>query len=717
MIGTTLQTALSGGTLSAPLAATPLFGPGLETAELTALLPLLAFVIILAFGRYLPLKGAIPGIVATGVALFTAIQTALQLAGGAEMRHETLHTLVAGAPDAGVVELSFGVLIDPLSALMLVIVGLISFLVHVFSLGYMNAEGEIDLPRYYAALSLFTFSMMAFVFSDNLLQSFVFFELVGLCSFLLIGFWYREPGPASAAKKAFLVTRFGDYFFLIGVVAVLGTFGTAQFAGPDSFVAMAEAALESGATAEVTTFLGFGEQAWFTAIGLLVLGGAIGKSAQFPLHTWLPDAMEGPTPVSALIHAATMVAAGVFLIARMYGFYALSPTALGVIALVGGFTAFFAATMALVKQELKQVLAYSTISQYGYMMLALGGGGYVAAVFHLTTHAIFKALLFLGAGAIIVAMHHEENMWEMGGLRSRMRVTYLTFLAGSLALAGIFPFAGFWSKDEVLFETLVHALGGGAPLLFVGYAFGLLAVVLTAFYTFRMVLLTFHGEPRTDTAEDPHDIGWSMKFPLVVLGVLSVVAGVLNMGVFKSFLPEDVLFLKQWLDGATVGGEFAESALTGEHYHHVLTSEYGAGYTTGTLGGLESGTLALAGGALALVLAIVPALAAWSMYGGADPDPHMTKLGSLRTVLMNNYYQDEYQVWLARGVTLPLATLANKFDQGIIDGLVDAAGGVSLFAGGRFRRLQTGVVTTYAALLALGFLILVVLFAVAGGWI
>ncbi|MFW5973782.1 MAG: NADH-quinone oxidoreductase subunit L [Natrialbaceae archaeon] len=716
MIGTTLPTTLSSTTLSAPLGATtPLFGPGLETAELTALLPLLAFVIILAFGRYLPLKGAIPGIVATGVALFTALQTALQLAGGAEIRHETLHTLVAGTPDA--VELTFGILIDPLSALMLVIVGLISFLVHVFSLGYMNAEGEIDLPRYYAALSLFTFSMMAFVFSDNLLQSFVFFELVGLCSFLLIGFWYREPGPASAAKKAFLVTRFGDYFFLIGVVAVLGTFGTAQFAGSESFVVMAEEALESGATGEVTTFLGFGEQAWFTVIGLLVLGGAIGKSAQFPLHTWLPDAMEGPTPVSALIHAATMVAAGVFLIARMYGFYALSPTALGVIALVGGFTAFFAATMALVKQELKQVLAYSTISQYGYMMLALGGGGYVAAVFHLTTHAIFKALLFLGAGAIIVAMHHEENMWEMGGLKSEMRVTYLTFLAGSLALAGIFPFAGFWSKDEVLFETLVHALGGGAPLLFVGYAFGLLAVVLTAFYTFRMVLLTFHGEPRTDTAEDPHAIGWSMKFPLVVLGVLSVVAGVLNMGVLKQFLPEEALFLAQWLDGATVGGAFADSALTGEHYHHVLTSEYGAGYATGTIGGLESGILALAGGALALVLAIVPAAVAWSMYGSAEPEPHMTKLGSLRTVLMNNYYQDEYQVWLARGVTLPLATLANKFDQGIIDGLVDGAGGVSLFAGGRFRRLQTGVVTTYAALLALGFLILVVLFAVAGGWI
>jgi NADH-quinone oxidoreductase subunit L len=695
--------------------------PGVGGAEVTALFPLVTFLLIVAFGRYLPLKGAFPGIAATGVAFLVALATVVELATGAAPRHETLHTLVAGVSGEGVT-LTFGILIDPLSALMLTIVGLISLLVHLFSLGYMNAEGEIDLPRYYAALSLFTFSMMAFVISDNLLMSFVFFELVGLCSYLLIGFWYRKPGPASAAKKAFLVTRFGDYFFLIGVVAVLGTFGTAQFASfapgvEASFVEIAEATLSGDEVAgEMNTFLGFGERAWITVIGLLVLGGAVGKSAQFPLHTWLPDAMEGPTPVSALIHAATMVAAGVYLIARMYGFYALSPTALSIIALIGGFTAFFAATMALVKQELKQVLAYSTISQYGYMMLALGGGGYIAAVFHLTTHAIFKALLFLGAGAIIIAMHHEENMWEMGGLKAEMRTTYLTFLAGSLALAGIFPFAGFWSKDEVLYETLIHALGGGSPVLFVAYALGLAAVVLTAFYTFRMVFLTFHGDPRTDTAEDPDPVTWSMKVPLIVLGVLSVVAGVLNMGVLKSVLPEDALFLEQWLDGATMGGEFAESALTAEHYHHVLTHGYGAGYSTG-YAGLGEGTLALVGGVVALVLAIIPALAAWRLYGGADPDAHMTKLGGLRTVLMNNYYQDEYQVWLARGFTLPIATLANKFDQGIIDGIVDGSGGVSLFAGGRFRQLQGGVVTTYAALLTLGFLILLVVFALAGGWI
>ena len=703
MVGTLLSAGLS-----VPIV------PGIGGVEVTALFPLVTFLLILAFGRYLPYKGAFPGIVATGVGFLVALATVVQLATGATIRHETLHTFVAGVSGEGVT-LTFGVLVDPLSALMLTIVGLISLLVHVFSLGYMNAEGEIDLPRYYAALSLFTFSMMAFVLSDNLLMSFVFFELVGLCSYLLIGFWYREPGPASAAKKAFLVTRFGDYFFLVGVVAVLGTFGTAQFAGDASFVTMAETALESGNAAGINTF-GFGAQTWFTIVGLLVLGGAVGKSAQFPLHTWLPDAMEGPTPVSALIHAATMVAAGVYLVARMYGFYALSPTALSVIALVGGVTAFFAATMALVKQELKQVLAYSTISQYGYMMLALGGGGYLAAVFHLTTHAVFKALLFLGAGAVIIAMHHEENMWEMGGLKDEMRTTYLTFLAGSLALAGIFPFAGFWSKDEVLFETLIHALGGGSPVLFVAYALGLAAVVLTALYTFRMVLLTFHGEPRTDTAEEPHSVGLSMKVPLAVLGVLATVVGFLNMAVLKSVIPKNALLLERWLDGKTVGGGFADSSLTAEHYHHVLTSEYGAGYTAG-YAGLGEGTLALVGGVVALVLAVVPALVAYRLYGDADPDPHMTKLGSLRTLLMNNYYQDEYQVWLARGVTLPLATLANKFDQGLIDGLVDGSGGVSLFAGGRFRRLQSGLATTYAALLALGLLVLLLVFAVAGGWV
>jgi len=667
-----------------------------------ALLPLASFLIALFLGPRMPKKGALAGILATAGSLILSVATLVTLAGPAEPYHQQLYTFVTGAGDA--VSLSFGILIDPLSALMLVIVSLIAFLVHVFSLGYMNDEGEIGLPRYYAGLGLFTFSMLSFVFADNLLMAFMFFELVGLCSFLLIGFWFREEGPPSGAKKAFLVTRFGDYFFLIGVVAIFATFGTTAFAGDHSFIHMAEQAVLGDGGSEITTFFGLGPQAWFTVLGLLVLGGVLGKSAQFPLHTWLPDAMEGPTPVSALIHAATMVAAGVYLVARMYGFYALSPTALAVIALIGGFTALFAATMGVVKQELKQVLAYSTISQYGYMMLALGGGGYVAAVFHLTTHAVFKALLFLGAGSVIIAMHHNENMWDMGGLKDRMRVTYLTFLSGSLALAGIVPFAGFWSKDEVLFETLIHGLGeaGGTsqPLLLLGFAMGLLAVFFTGFYTFRMVFLTFHGDPRTDTARDPEPVRWNVKFPLAVLGVGAAVVGFVNMGLLKDVLGDSILYLHTWLDGGVEG-------MNAHHYADVLHEA--AGYSAASLSPFVSG-------AVSLGLAVLGVLVAWRLYGGADPDPHMERLGSARTLLMNNYYQDEFQVWLAQGVTVPIANAANTFDQVVVDGVVNGVSTVSLFAGQRVRRIQSGVVTNYAMLLTIAFVILLAFFALIGGW-
>jgi NADH-quinone oxidoreductase subunit L len=673
-----------------------------DIAPAIALLPFVGFLIALFLGNRMPKGGALAGIAATAGSLVLSLWMALALLGGADPYHETIYDFVLGAEGVGGVDLTFGLLIDPLSALMLVIVSLISFLVHVFSLGYMNDEGETGLPRYYAGLGLFTFSMLAFVYADNLLMAFMFFELVGLCSYLLIGFWFRDEGPPSAAKKAFLVTRFGDYFFLIGVVAVFATFGTAQFAGENSFVTMAEHVLSPEHTAEITTFFGLGPQAWFTVVGLLILGGVMGKSAQFPLHTWLPDAMEGPTPVSALIHAATMVAAGVYLVARMYGFYALSPTALGVIALIGGFTALFAATMGVVKQELKQVLAYSTISQYGYMMLALGGGGYVAAVFHLTTHAVFKALLFLGAGSVIIAMHHNENMWDMGGLKDKMRVTYLTFLAGSLALAGIFPFAGFWSKDEVLYETLIHGLGN-TPLLLAGYAMGLLAVFFTGFYTFRMVFLTFHGTARSDTARDPEEVRWNVKGPLAVLGVGAVTVGFINMVPVQKLTPiTEIDFLHQWLDGSL-------SSLNAHHYAEVLKADFAAGYSTADLSPLLPGLLSLG-------LAVAGVAAAYRLYGGASPEQHTEKLGSIRTILMNNYYQDEYQVWLAEGVTVPVARAADKFDQGIIDGVVNGVGSVSLFSGERFRRIQTGIVTNYAALLTIGLTLLLIVFGLFGGW-
>ena len=677
-----------------------------DLAPLVPLLPFASFLLAVVVGYFvpkaLPKGGALPGIAATGLSLALSLWLAVGVAGG-ETHVTDLYTWVAGQ---GAVDLHFGVLIDPLSAMMLVVVSLIAFLVHVFSLGYMNDEGETGLPRYYAGLGLFSASMLAFVMADNLLMAFMFFELVGLCSYLLIGFWFREPGPASAAKKAFLVTRFGDYFFLIGVVATFATFGTSRFVGEgatEGFPALADAALHG--SGDVTTFLGMGPEAWFPVLGLLVLGGVVGKSAQFPLHTWLPDAMEGPTPVSALIHAATMVAAGVYLVARMYGFYALLPEVLAVIALIGGFTALFAASMALVKNELKQVLAYSTISQYGYMMLALGAGGYVAATFHLLTHAVFKALLFLGAGSVIIAMHHNENMWDMGDLRSKMPVTYWTFLSGSLALAGIVPFAGFWSKDEVLYEALAHGLGGDTVLL-VAFAMGLTAVFLTGFYTFRMVALTFHGEARTETARDPHGVRWNVKGPLAVLGVLAATVGLLNMTPVAKVTGAHIEYLHQWLN------DYAFESTAAHHYADLL---HESGYAVGTAG-LGETNLALVGAGVSLALALAGAGLAWGLYARTEPAVHTDRLGSVKTVLYENYYQDEYQVWLAQGVTAPVARGLDTFDQSVVDGVVNGVSSTSLFGGKLVRRLQTGVVSSYAALITLALTALVLAFALLGGW-
>jgi NADH-quinone oxidoreductase subunit L len=683
-----------------------------EFAPAIAALPFVSFLVALVVGyaapRLLPKGGAIPGILALAGSLLLSLWAFLEVSAGS-VYNETLFTWV---PSDAAPEFTFGILIDPLSAMMLVVVSLIAFLVHVFSLGYMNDEGETGLPRYYAGLGLFSASMLAFVFASNLVMAFMFFELVGLCSYLLIGFWFREPGPASAAKKAFLVTRFGDYFFLVGVVATVATFGTTKFLGTEGepgFPVIAEHVLDptASATADVTTYLGMAPETWFAVIGLLVLGGVIGKSAQFPLHTWLPDAMEGPTPVSALIHAATMVAAGVYLVARMYGFYAQLPGVLALIAFVGGFTALFAATMAVVKREIKQVLAYSTISQYGYMMLGLGAGGYVAATFHLLTHAVFKALLFLGAGAVIIAMHHDEDMWNMGGLRHRMPVTYYTFLAGSLALAGIVPFAGFWSKDEVLFEALKHGLGE-SPLLLGAFLMGLVAVFFTGFYTFRMVALTFHGDPRTDAARKPHGVRWNVKGPLVVLGTLATTVGLVNMTPVAKLTGADIEFLHQWLDGP------AAAELTSVHHYEGVLEEiagYGSAYA-----GLGETNLALVGAALSLGLALAGAGLAWRLYAVPDPDEHTDELGNLKDVLYANYYQDEYQVWLAEGLTLPLAKAADRFDLGVVDGIVNGVSSLTLFLGGRVKRIQSAVVSNNAALLTLGLVILIGALGFAGGW-
>jgi NADH-quinone oxidoreductase subunit L len=334
-------------------------------------------------------------------------------------------------------------------------------------------------------------------------------------------------------------------------------------------------------------------------------------------------------------------------------------------------------------------------------MLGLGAGGYVAATFHLMTHAFFKALLFLGAGSVIIAMHHNEDMWDMGGLKDRMPVTYYTFLAGSLALAGIFPFSGFWSKDEVLYETLIHGLGG-SPILLLAYAMGLIAVFFTGFYTFRMVFLTFHGDPRTDTARDPHGVRWNVKAPLVVLGTLAVVAGVVNMVPVEKLLGiGGIDFLHQWLDGGF-------EALTAHHYGDVLP------YSSSYIGG-EAATVAI-GAAVSLGLALGGAGLAYRLYNVPEPVEHTEKLGGIKTLLYNNYYQDEYQVWIAEDVVRPIARIADKFDQGVVDGVVNGVSSVSLMTGSRMRRIQTGVVSNSAVLLTLGLTALLVVFGMMGGW-
>jgi NADH-quinone oxidoreductase subunit L len=350
------------------------------------------------------------------------------------------------------------------------------------------------------------------------------------------------------------------------------------------------------------------------------------------------------------------------------------------------------------------------------MMLALGAGGYVAATFHLMTHAFFKALLFLGAGSVIIAMHHNEDMWDMGGLKDKMPVTYWTFLAGSLALAGIVPVSGFWSKDEVLYEALVHGLGTAGTqgtLLLVAYAFGLLAVVFTGFYTFRMVFLTFHGEPRSDTAKDPHGVRWNVKGPLVVLGGLAATAGLVNMVPVNKLLGDPHIdFLHAWL----VGPESLRAQTSVAHYTDGDDSllHVAADISAATPLG-EIGTV-MASAAVSLGLALLGSLLAYRLYAVPEPEEHTAKLGAAKDVLYNNYYQDEFQVFLAERVTMPLAKAADRFDQGVVDGAVNGVSSVSLFSGRRVQRVQTGVVTNYALLLTLGFLVLVLAMAVTGGW-
>ena len=575
---------------------------------------------------------------------------------------------------AGDFIVNVGARIDGLSAVMLVVVTGVSLLVQVYSLGYMKGDGGF--ARYYAYMSLFTAAMLGLILADNLLMLFVFWELVGAASYFLIGFWFHKPAAVAAAKKAFIVTRFGDLGLLAALILIWSRAGTLNIAAINTEVV------------ELVE-LGILSQTMLTLFALGLAAGAIGKSAQFPLHFWLPDAMEGPTPVSALVHSATMVAAGVYLLARFFPVVEASQFASDFIAWIGAVTAVGAALLAVVQTDIKRVLAYSTISQLAYMMFAIGVGGYAAAVFHLTTHAFFKSLLFLGSGSV----NHATNtfdMRKMGGLRKSMPITYITFLIGALSLAGVIPLAGFWSKDEILIDAWAHNKAI--------FAFGLAAAGLTAFYMFRAIAMTFHGDykggqpasggqtttqpapdgqtttqPAPDAQSDhdpahPHESERAMTVPLLVLAVLAVIAGWIGFG--GEF--------QGWVLGALPEGEEGEFL-----------------WDTGIF--IASTLLAVAGISAAIAI-----------YIRREIDPARVRehhlVRPLHRLLERKYYADVFaeDILVRRVFYNGIAKSANAVDRYVVDGLVNAAGYGTLAIGWLAKFLQNGQTQTAGAMLFAG---------------
>ncbi|MGA8664361.1 MAG: NADH-quinone oxidoreductase subunit L [Thermoplasmata archaeon] len=569
-----------------------------------------------------------------------------------------LHLAGAPGPFPNGVSLVAGTLVDPLSALMLLVVTVVGFLVMLYSIGYMHHDH--GLPRYYAELSLFLAAMTGLVLSNNLLEFFLFWELVGVCSYFLIGFYYEKPSAASAAKEAFLVTRVGDVLFLLGIFIYFNLYATTGPAGGWA----ANGFIFVNGTSPFLPVASAGSSTLLTVAGLMILGGAAGKSAQFPLHVWLPDAMEGPTTVSALIHAATMVAAGVYLLAITSVFIGFTGTDQLAIVAIGGFTTFFAATMAVVHPDIKRVIAYSTISQLGYMVLAIGAGFAMVGLFHLFTHAFFKALLFLAAGSVIHAIG-TQDLFKMGGLRKPMRVTSLAFAIGALALAGIPPFAGFWSKDDVLGS--VYSQLGSHPLYWPFFLLAFAAVFLTAYYIFRAWFLAFSGDhPRDPTLPHAHEGPWVMQVPLVVLSGLALVAGLFV------FLPN---FQGLLLSGDGVAG---------------IPPVFGA--TDLILSSISVG-LGVAGIGLAYVL--------WG-NGRVFVLPENSAVQPVRRLLLKRYYFKIGYDWIGQRAVYGIARGADFVDRYVIDGTVHGFERAFASASNRLRKVQSGVVSDYAALVIAG---------------
>ena len=574
----------------------------------------------------------------------------------------------------GDTQFEIGFLIDQLSATMMVVVGLVSLMVHIYTIGYMHDDPGYQ--RFFSYISLFTFSMMMLVMSNNFLQLFFGWEAVGLVSYLLIGFWYTRPTAIYANMKAFLVNRVGDFGFLLGIALVLLHFGTLDYA--TVFSNVPQMANES-----VELIPGY---SWLviTIICILLFVGAMGKSAQFPLHVWLPDSMEGPTPISALIHAATMVTAGIFMVARMSPLFEHSETALTMILVIGGITTLFMALVAVVQNDIKRVVAYSTLSQLGYMTVALGASAYSAAIFHLMTHAFFKAVLFLGAGSVIIAMHHEQNMQKMGGLKKYMPITYWTMFIAALASAGVPGFSGFFSKDAII-EAVGFANIAGVEF---AYFCVLATVFITALYTFRLVFMTFHGKPRMDSHTEAHlhESPWVVTMPLIVLAIPTVAAG--------------------WFIGPIVFGDYFSSAIQVLPQHDAI-EQLGATFTG--IGGMMVHALSTA----PFWLSVAGIFTAWFLYILRTDVPGKIKkwLLPIYTLLDRKYYIDELYSWLFAGGTRALSNVLWKVgDIKIIDGFfVNGTARVVAWTAMLARRLQTGYIYHYAFTMIVGVFVLITL--------
>jgi NADH-quinone oxidoreductase subunit L len=598
---------------------------------LILLLPLLSAVLITLFLQKNARFSAVLSVGAVLVSFLLALDLFAEFLSGSapEIHAQWLRV--------GRLNIEFGIHFDALSVLMLLVVTGVGSAIHVYSISYM--KGDPGYSRFFACMSLFTFSMLGVVVSNNFFQMFIFWELVGLCSYLLIGFWYQRPAAADAAKKAFLTNRLGDFGFFTGIVLVWSTVGTLGFIG------IKEQMIKNPAVFDT---------AW-TLVGLLIFCGAVGKSAQFPLHVWLPDAMEGPTPVSALIHAATMVAAGVYMLCR--AFFLFDPISLHVIAWIGGLTSLMSALIAMQQDDIKRILAYSTLSQLGYMVMAVGLGEPPAAMYHLTTHACFKALLFLAAGSVMHGLSQEQNIWKMGRLKDKMPVTYWTFLAGTLALCGLWPFSGFFSKDAILGAAYEHSM--------TLFAVGILVAFLTTFYMFRLVFVVFLGKAKSDLAGHAHESPPVMTGPLIVLAIASVAAGFFGISQFLQ---------PQFFPNAVAAPVFAP---------------------------LEPFKQSPVAAVLGLAAFAIGLAAAALLYAKAEFDPLPGQLAGVCYLVRHKFYFDELYAQLIAMTHDALAQFAEGLDF-ILKLLVRMVHGSIELLGRGLRLAQTGNLQTYAFLFAAG---------------